>query len=181
MSATNSGSKKKALRSALSLMAGSALVLLLNYSAFRLHLNFSAASSISGLVVVLSSLRWGFWPATGISLLAAICLVYFFDKPTASLQVIDPQNWIGLASFEFTALVVSRLSIQVQDHMRSAVIHRQNAERLYEFSRSILLLNRQQPPGPQIVGFIIRHIDVDSTAIFDSTFVRSGSAGINGQ
>ena len=57
---------------------------------------------------------------------------------------------MALTSFEFTALAVSRLSIQVQDHMRAAVIHRLNAERLDEFSRSILLLNRQQPPGPQI-------------------------------
>jgi hypothetical protein len=78
-------------------------------------------------------------------------------------------------------LVVSQLSIQVQDHMRAAVMHRQNAERLYELSRSILLLNRKQPPGPQIVGLIIRHIGVDSTAIFDATFVRSDSAGVNGQ
>ncbi len=110
-----------------------------------------------------------------------MCLVYFFDQPTASLQVIDPQNWIALASFEFTALIVSRLSIQVQAHMREAILHRQNAERLYELSRSILLLNRQQPPGPQIVELIIKHIEVESTAIFDSTFVRSDSAGVNGQ
>jgi len=181
VSATNSRSKKKALQSAFSLVAGSALVLLLNYCAFRLHLNFSAASSISLLVVVLTALRLGFWLATGTSLVAAICLVYFFDAPTANLQVIDPQNWIALASFEFTAVVVSRLSIQVQDHMRAAVMHRQNAESLYELSRSILLLNRQQPPGPQVVQLIVKHIGVESAAIFDSTFVRSDSAGVDGQ
>jgi len=178
MPATNYG-KTKTLQTAFALFAGSVPVLLLNYCAFRLHLNLSAASSISLLVVVLAAVRFGFWPATGASIVAAVCLEYFFDPPILSFQVVDPQNWIALASFEFTALVVSRLSIQVQDHMREAVIHRRDAERLYELSRSILLLNRQQPPGPQIVELIVRHIDVESTAIFDSTFVRWDSAGVN--
>jgi two-component system sensor histidine kinase KdpD len=173
------GSKKSALRSAFPLLAGSAPVLLLNYCAFRLHLNFSAATSISLLVVVLAALRFGFWPATSASIVAAVSMGYYFDPPILSFQVVNPQNWIALASFEFTALVVSRLSIQVQDHMREAVIHRDNAEKLYELSRSVLLLNRQQPPGPQIVELIVRHIQVDSTSIFDSTFVRSDSAGGN--
>jgi two-component system, OmpR family, sensor histidine kinase KdpD len=106
-------------------------------------------------------------------------LDYFFDPPILSFQVVDPQNWIALASFEFTALVVSRLSIQVQDHMREAVICRHDAERLHELSRSVLLLNRQQPPGPQIVELIVRHIDVQSTAIFDAMFARSDSAGLS--
>jgi len=32
---------------------------------------------------------------------------------------------------------------------------------------------------PQIVELIIRHVEVEATAIFDSTFVRSDSAGVN--
>jgi two-component system, OmpR family, sensor histidine kinase KdpD len=178
MSATNSG-QEKVPQTAFALFAGSALVLLLNYCAFLLHLNLSAASSSSLLVIVLASLRFGFWPATGASVVAVVCLDYFFTAPILTFEIADPQNWIALLSFEFTALVVSRLSIQVQDHMREAVIHRHDAERLYELSRSILSLNRQQPPGPQIVELIVRQIHVESTAIFDSTFVRSDSAGLN--
>jgi two-component system, OmpR family, sensor histidine kinase KdpD len=178
MSATNSG-QKKVPQTAFALFAVSVLVLLLNYCAFRLRLNLSAASSVSLLVIVLASLRFGFWPATGTSVVAVVCLDYFFTAPVLTFEIADPQNWIALLSFEFTALVVSRLSIQVQDHMREAVIHRHDAERLYELSRSILSLNRQQPPGPQIVELIVRQIHVESTAIFDSTFVRSDSAGLN--
>jgi two-component system, OmpR family, sensor histidine kinase KdpD len=178
MSATNSG-QKKVPQTAFALFAGSALVLLLNYCAFRLHLNLSAASSSSLLVIVLASLRFGFWPATGASVVAVVCLDYFFTAPVLTFEIADPQNWIALLSFEFTALVVSRLSIQVQDHMREEVIHRHDAERLYELSRSTLLLSRQQPPGPQIVELIVRHINVESTAIFDSTFARSDSAGVS--
>jgi two-component system sensor histidine kinase KdpD len=178
MSATNSG-QKNVPQAAFALFAGSALVLLLNYCAFRLHLNLSAAGSISLLVIVLASLRFGFWPATGASVVAVVCLDYFFTAPVLTFEIADPQNWIALLSFEFTALVVSRLSIQVQDHMRDAVIHRHDAERLYELSRSILSLNRQQPPGPQIVELIVRQIHAESTAIFDSTFVRSDSAGLH--
>jgi two-component system, OmpR family, sensor histidine kinase KdpD len=165
MSTTNS-EQKKFPQTAFALFALSVLVLLLNYCAFRLRLNLSAASSVSLLVIVLASLRFGFWPATGASVVAVVCLDYFFTAPVLAFEIADPQNWIALLSFEFTALVVSRLSIQVQDHMREAVIHRH-------------LLNRQQPPGPQIVELIVRHINVESTAIFDSTFARSDSAGVS--
>lgn len=178
MPATNSG-KTKALQTAFALFAGSVPVLLLNYCAFRLHLNLSAASSISLLAIVLAALRFGFWPATGASVVAVVCLDYFFTSPVLNFQITDPQNWIALASFEFTVLVVSRLCIQVQDHMREVVIHSRDAERLYELSRSIHMLPRRQPPGPQIVDLIVKHIEVESAAIFDSTFVRSDSAGIS--
>jgi two-component system sensor histidine kinase KdpD len=98
MSATSSGKKNTALRSGLSFLSVSILVLLLNCCAFRFHLNFSAAAFISLLVVVLTALRSGFWQATGASLVAATCLDYFFEPPICSFQITDPQNWIALAS-----------------------------------------------------------------------------------
>jgi two-component system sensor histidine kinase KdpD len=150
MPTTSVRRKREAVRSVARAAAGPATALLLNYCAFRLHLNLSTASSTSLLVIVLTALKFGFWEATGSSLVAVACLDYFFTLPVLSFRIVDPQDWMALASFEFTALVVSRLSIQVQNHVRQAVVHRRNAEKLYELSRGILLLNRQEPPGPQI-------------------------------
>ena len=177
MPTTNVRRKTEAARSVARAIAGPAVSLLLNYCAFQLHFNLSTASSISLLVIVLTALKFGFWEATGSSLVAVACLDYFFTSPLLSFRMIDPQDWMALASFEFTALVVSRLSIQVQNHMQQAVVHRCNAEKLYELSRSILLLNRQEPPGPQIARLIITNVKVDAVALFDSTFVRSDTAG----
>jgi two-component system sensor histidine kinase KdpD len=178
MPTTSVRRKREAVRSVARAAAGPATALLLNYCAFRLHLNLSTASSTSLLVIVLTALKFGFWEATGSSLVAVACLDYFFTLPVLSFRIVDPQDWMALASFEFTALVVSRLSIQVQNHVRQAVVHRRNAEKLYELSRGILLLNRQEPPGPQIARLIIAKVKVDAVALFDSTYVRSDTAGL---
>jgi two-component system, OmpR family, sensor histidine kinase KdpD len=157
--------------------AGSAVTLFVSYCAFRLHFNLSTAGSIDLLIVVLVALKVGFWEATGSSLVAAGCLAYFFASPILSLRVADPENWVALASFELTALIVSRLSGQVQNQTREAVLERSNATKLYELSRSILVLNRQEPAGPQIASSIAAHIGVDGVAIFDPDLTRSYSAG----
>lgn len=178
MPTTNVRRQREAVRSAVRAVAGPAVALLLNYCTFRLHFNFSTASSINLLVIVVTALKFGFWEATGSSLAAVACLDYFFTPPVLSFRIVDPQDWMALASFEFTALVVSRLSIQVQNHVQQAVVHRCNAEKLYELSRSILLLKRQEPPGPQIARLIITNVKVNAVALFDSTFVRSDTAGL---
>lgn len=156
---------------------GPAAALFLSYCAFRAHVNLATAGSIDLLVVVLTALRFGFWEATGSSLVAIACLDYLFAPPIFSLHIADPQNWVALAAFELTALIVSRLSVQVQSHTRQAVLQRSNAEKLYELSRSILLLNRREPPGPQIAHLIKTNIGVDAVAIFDSAFARMDTAG----
>jgi two-component system, OmpR family, sensor histidine kinase KdpD len=157
--------------------AGSAVTLFVSYCAFRLHFNLSTAGPIDLLIVVLIALRVGFWEATGSSVVAVGCLAYFFAPPILSLRVADPENWVALASFELTALIVSRLSDQVQNQTRQAVLERSNATKLYELSRSILVLNRQEPPGPRIASLIETNIGVDAVAIFDPDVAGLYTAG----
>jgi two-component system sensor histidine kinase KdpD len=168
---------RRAIRLVRGVGAGSAITLFVSYCAFRLHFNLSTAGSIDLLIVVLVALKVGFWEATGSSLVALGCLAYFFAPPILSLRVADPENWVALASFELAALIVSRLSGQVQNQTREAVLERSNATKLYELSRSILVLNRQEPAGPQIASLIAAHIGVDGVAIFDPDLARSYSAG----
>jgi two-component system sensor histidine kinase KdpD len=157
--------------------AGSAVTLFVSYCLFHLHFNLSTAGSIDLLIVVLIALKVGFWEATGSSLVAVGCLAYFFAPPILSLRVADPENWVALASFELTALIVSRLSGQVQNQTREAVQERSNATKLYELSRSILVLSRQEPPGPQIASLIAANIGVDAVAIFDPDLAKLYTAG----
>ena len=171
------GRRKRTLRLVVGAVAGAAATLLLSYCAFRLHFNLPTTGFIDLLVVVLTALRFGFWEATGSSLVAIGCLDYFFVTPILTFHVADPQNWVALASFEITALIVSRLSVQAQRQMQQAILQRCNAEKLYQLSRSILLLNRQEPPGPQIANLIKKIIEVDAVAIFDSALVRLDTAG----
>jgi two-component system sensor histidine kinase KdpD len=168
---------RRTIRLVLGAALGSAVALLVSYCAFRLHFNLSTAGFVELLIVVLTALKLGFWEATGSSLVAVAYLDYFFAPPILSFHVSDPQNWVALASFELTALIVSRLSAQVQNQTEQAILQRCNTAKLYELSRSILVLKRQEPPGPQIASLIRKNIGVDAVAIFDSAFAGMYTAG----
>ena len=124
----------------------------MTFCAFRLHLNLSTSGSLYFLIVVMVSVVWGFWEASVTSLVAVNCLNYFFVPPVLTWRVSDPQNWVALATFEITALTVSRLSTRVQGQARAEARQRGEIEKLYELSRRILFLDRRQTIGPQVVS-----------------------------
>ncbi len=156
---------------------GSAVVLLVSFCGYRLHFNLSAAASLDILIVFFITFWFGFWQATATSFAAVACLAYFFAPPILSFYVSDPHNWVALAVFELTALLVSQLSTQAQNQKRRAVLLHDNATRLYDFSRSILILNRKEATGPQIASLIQKNIGADAVVIFDATIPRLYTAG----
>ncbi|MGO9970927.1 MAG: ATP-binding protein [Bryobacteraceae bacterium] len=156
--------------------AGLAAVALVTFGAFRLHLNLSTTGSLYFLIVVMVSVIWGFWEASVTSLVAVNCLNYFFVPPVLTWRVSDPQNWVALATFEITALTVSRLSTRVQGQARVEARQRMEIEKLYELSRRILLLDRRTI-GPQVVALIQEIFGTESAALFDATLARLDATG----
>src|SRR5277367_6652262 len=116
-------------------LCGSAVVMATAYLGMRLHVNFSTTGFLHLLIVVLVATMSGFWEATVTSLVALTCLNYFFVPPVYTLYVADPQNWVALITFESTALLVSRLSIQLEKQAGTAILERRRMEALYELSR----------------------------------------------
>jgi len=148
-------------------------VVALTYCAFRLQLNLSASSLLYLLLVVIVSLSAGFWEATIASLAAVVCLDYFFTPPLFGFNVSDPQNWISLATFETAALMVSRLSVRVQNQALAEAKQRRCTEKLYELSRRILFLDRRQTLGSGIVALIHEVLGADAVALFDAVEART--------
>ena len=64
------------------------------------------------------------------------------------------ENWVALGAFEFTALVISRLSLRAQLRANEAIAERRDLERLYQTSRRILLLDSSGEPGNLITALI---------------------------
>jgi two-component system sensor histidine kinase KdpD len=179
MTGIESGIKpQNTLRFAGCALAGSAMVLLVAYCGVHLHVNFATTGFLHLLIVVLVAMMAGFWEATVASLAALICLNYFFVPPVYTFYVSDAQNWVALLAFESTALLVSRLSIQMEEQARTAVAERRGMEKLYQLSRRTLLMNPRQLPGPQIVAQIRDVAEVDAVALFDAARARVDSAGL---
>lgn len=171
----------KAVRSPLGILRGSlaglAAVALVTLIGLRLHLNLSTCGSLYFLIVVMISVVWGFLEASVTSVIAVNCLNYFFVPPVFTWTVSDPQNWVALGTFEIAALTVSRLSTRVQGQARAEARQRAEVEKLYELSRRILLLDRRQTIGPQIVSLIQEIFRTESVALFDATSARMDATG----
>jgi two-component system sensor histidine kinase KdpD len=162
---------------AVSVACGTGAVALITLAAFRFHLNLTTAALLHLIVVVLIARYSGFWAASGISLIAVVCQLYFLVPPILTFVVADPQNWVSLAAFEYCALIVSSLSGQATRQTLVAMRRQEETEGLYEISRLVLLMDRGQEPGPQLVAMIQRVFHCESVCLFDSDSTRFSAAG----
>lgn len=129
------------------------------------------------LLVVTVAALFGFWPASLTSVVAVACLDYYFTPPIFTFNITDPQDYVELGAFEVTALVISRLSARELRKAKEAEIQRAGMEQLYELSRSSLLLDLHEPPGPQLCVLIQRIFDARAVAIFDMNLGRQDRGG----
>src|SRR5580658_1675150 len=162
---------------ALEMFAAVVAVLVVSLGSFQFHFTLPVVGFVLFLIIVVTALRLGFWQATVTSVVAVGCLDFFFTTPLYSFKT-DAAGLTALAAFESAALVVSRLSAQVQLQAYIANRQRNNMERLYQLARNILLVDRHEPTGPQIAGFIQQAIGVDSVALFDSSTLAVSMAGL---
>ena len=152
---------------AVEIFAAILLVIVLSLGAFQLHFPLAVTAFALILVVVVTAMRLGFWQATLASAVAVVCLDFFFTIPIFSLKT-DATDAAALVAFECAALIVSRLSTQVQLQARIATQQRNNMERLYILARNVLSINRTEPIGPQIVSLVRQTIGLESVALFDA-------------
>lgn len=151
---------------------------LLAFAGYVLHFNAAPVGFLFLLVVVCESMLCGFWQASVVSLLACACLDYFFYPPLLTFNIEDPQDWVALGAFEISALLVSRLSSREKLQSREATLQRMSMEQLFELSRSTLLMNLHQPPGPQLTQLIQRIFKAEAVAIFDAESGRCDISGV---
>ena len=64
---------------------------------------------------------------------------YYFLPPIGRLTIDDPQNWVALFVFLVTAITTSQLSARAQRRASESLLRKQESERLYTLSRSMLI------------------------------------------
>jgi len=149
----------------------------ITYLGFVLRVDLATIGFIYLILVVATALFCGFWYASLVSLLAVACLDYFFTQPLFRFAMSDPHDWVALAVFQSTALAIGRLSGKEMRSSREAAAHRKEMEQLYELSRSFLLLDLHEPPGPQLVVLIHRIFGTRAVALFDANMARQDRMG----
>ncbi len=130
-----------------------------------LHLNHTTVALAYLLGVLGVSASWGLRPAVFMSLISALCFNYFFLPPVGTFTIAEPQNWIALFAFLVTAVTASELSERARRGTTSAIERRQELERLYAFSQSLLSSDNPAELLNLIPRYIVESFGVRSAAI----------------
>lgn len=138
----------------------------------------AATAALSYVLAVLAAATWwGLAEAIAASALGMLCFNYFFLPPVGTLTIADPENWVALAAFLLTAIIASQLSTSARRRAEEATRRQREMEKLYDLSRSLLLLDAKAGAPGQVALQIARVFDLDSVAVYDRTSDRLLSAG----
>lgn len=143
------------------------------FVSFRFDQNLASVGFVYLVFVVLAGVYGGFWQATLVSVVSVGCLDFFFDEPIFSFSVDKISNWVALGVFEFTALMISRLSNRAQMRAREAVDQRRDATCLYQAARRILLTDPYCETGSQIASLIRDEFGLKAVFLFDAIPART--------
>lgn len=104
-----------------------------------LHVNPTTVGFTFLLVILIVSAVWGLPYAIFTALLATLGYNYFFLPPLYHFTISDPQDWVALFAFLFTAVVASELSERARREALQSDQRRNEVERLYAFSQQLLV------------------------------------------
>lgn len=125
---------RRALASALPwlvALGGTAAVTLIG-RAMRLNANTAGFAFL--IVVLLASLRGGLLVGLVASVIATLCYNFFFFPPVHTFFIAEPANWMALAAFLVTSVIVSRLVLAARIQAEQVEQRRGELETLYGLS-----------------------------------------------
>ena len=119
------------------------------------------------LVILIVASTWGFLEAALASVLATLAFNFFFLPPVGTFTIADPQNWVALSSFLATSLIASRLSAKAKARAAEAIERRSDLERLYAFSRAMLLIDKSAPFGKQLIEKLAAIFNLKAAVLYE--------------
>jgi two-component system, OmpR family, sensor histidine kinase KdpD len=131
------------------------------------------------LAVLIASAVWGLGISVFTSVLAALCVDYYFLPPVGTFNITDTQDWVTLGSFLVTAVIGSDLSARARRQAQEANRQRNEVHRLYEFSQWLLTAQNPGDLLSEIPEQIVRLFQVQSAALYLSAGHVIHRSGIN--
>ena len=139
--------------------------------AFRVN---SATAGFCFLVLILGlATRAKLSEAIAASFLSVAAYNFFFLPPVGTFTIADPQNWIALIAFLVTAVTASQLSASARQRAEEARARQAELERMYRFSRALMLGEEGLPFAQQVLKQVLQCFDVNECGILRSKFQRA--------
>ena len=138
------------------------------FACFMFHVNFATVSFIYLTIVVLQSLTGDFWSSAFVSVIAFLCLNFFFVPPIFSFVVSDPSDTVALIAFLITGLVVTRLTSRAREAADSAARQREETTRLYDLAQALLATNPDVTIGTDLLKPFKSRFNLRAVCLFDA-------------
>jgi K+-sensing histidine kinase KdpD len=159
-------------RSGIRAIPGILLVGLVTFICYGLGLNLTATGFLYLIIVVLQSLLGDFVSSALVSLVADLCLNFFFVPPIFSFRVSDSSDIWALIAFLITGLVITRLTTQVRREAEISELQRRDMKLLYELAQRLLALDPDDAVMTKAVGLFREVFSVQA-----SLPIRRGQRG----
>jgi two-component system sensor histidine kinase KdpD len=148
-------------------IVSAALVCAITAGFFRsLHVNPTTVGFAFLLAILIVSAVWGLRYAIFMAVLSTLAYNYFFLPPLLRFTIADPQNWVALFAFLFTAIIASQLSERARREALQSNQRRREVERLYGFSEQLLVSENVFELVNAIPRYIVESFDVSGAAMF---------------
>lgn len=131
-----------------------------------LHVNPTTVGFSFLLAILMVSAAWGLRYAIFMAMLATLAYNYFFLPPILRFTIADPQNWVALFAFLFTAIIASQLSERARRESVQSDQRRREVERLYAFSQQLLVSENVFELLNLIPKYIVDSFAVTGAAMF---------------
>jgi two-component system sensor histidine kinase KdpD len=131
-----------------------------------LHVNPTTVGFTFLLAILVVSAWWGLRYAIFMAILSTLAYNYFFLPPLLRFTIADPQNWVALVAFLFTAVVASELSERARRQAVESNRRRRELERLYGFSQQLLVSENVFELFNAIPRYIVEAFGVTGAAMF---------------
>jgi two-component system sensor histidine kinase KdpD len=155
----------------------------LTYAAHFFSVNATTVGFAYLLLVLVVASTWGFIEAFILSITATLAFNYFFLPPLGTFTISEIKNWVALFAFLTTALIASRLSTKAKQRALDAMERQQDIERLYTFSRAILLVDSGESFPEQLVRKLADIFQLDFVMLYDrrtGNIYRAGPSELQG-
>jgi len=147
---------------------GCLLIGLITYVCYRLRLNLGVTGFVYLIAVVLQSLVGNFASSSAVSLVAVLCLDFFFTPPVFSFEVTSPLDILALVSFLTTGLVITRLTTRVRQEAAISDYQRRQVGRLYELAQRLLALDPEKTTPTKAIELFQDALAIRAICLFDA-------------
>jgi two-component system sensor histidine kinase KdpD len=139
----------------------------LTFAAIRVPVNATTVGFTYLLLVLAVASTWGFLESFILSIAATLTFNFFFFPPVRTFTIAEGENWVALFTFLTTALIASRLSTRAKQRAIDSVERQRDIERLYTFSRAILLIDSSGSFPGQLIQKLAEIFELDLAVLYD--------------